>query len=80
MNEKAEQFLAAETSVEQLSLRIAEQIQAIAELRRDGSDTTEALATLMALSNEHRQRVEHCTKLLQERNPDEEPTPPSKES
>jgi hypothetical protein len=81
MKEKAQEVLAAETTtVEQLSLRIAQQIKEIAKLRRDGCDTAEALETLTGLTKEHRQRVEHCTKLLQERDSDEELTPPSKES
>jgi hypothetical protein len=80
MDESKREFVDAEVTIEQLSIRIAAQIRAIAELRRDGCDTTEALATLHALTNDHAQRVKHCAKLLKDQNLGEAPTPPSKGS
>jgi len=41
MDEKEQERVATEITVEQLSLRIAQQIKTITELRRSGCDTAE---------------------------------------
>jgi len=78
MDESKSEFVDAEVTIEQLSTRIAAQIKTIAELHRSGSDTTEALATLHALTTDHAERVKRCAKLLKDQNHGEAPTPPSK--